>query len=76
MNDRRLAINAARRELHDEFELLEELIGVTRCARHKRIVLRALIAAEEKGCTARETEKEAGRMLAYDSVELERRYTW
>ncbi len=74
--DRRLAINAARRELEDELDRLDGRLGILRAAKTRAIVRTAMAAEFERGRISNETEKEAGRLLAYDSIELERRYTW
>ncbi len=71
--NRRLAINAALRELYDEFEQLYALLGFERASKTLLIVRRALIAEYHKGELAAKGEMEATK-LAYDSEELELKY--
>ncbi len=78
-SDRRLAVNAALREamqdVHDELDRLDGRLGILRCLKTRKIFGRAFVLLEARCRKSNETEKEAGRLLAYDSVELERRYT-
>ncbi len=73
MTNRRLAINAANRELFDELDQLIVLLGTSRAVKTMLIVKRALMAEYHKGELAAKGEMEATR-LAYDSEELELKY--
>ncbi len=71
--NRRLAINAALRELYDEMDQLDVLLGITRTSKTRAIVKRALIAEFHNGARAARGELASAR-LAYDSEELELQY--
>ncbi len=73
ITNRRLAINAAQRELVDEMDQLDVLLGITRTSKTRAIVKRALVVEYLKGELAAKGEMEATK-LAYDSEELELKY--